>query len=411
MAGKGGDGIVSFRRERTAAKGGPDGGDGGDGGKVILRSDAGLNNLGPIAKQKTYQAEDGAPGGNKKQHGKNGQDVIIPVPAGTIVYEINPKGKRIPIFDFRQNNIEYVIAVGGKGGFGNAHFKSSTRQTPRFSEFGLPGDKKKLVLELKTIADIGLIGLPNSGKSTFLSAVTQAKPKIADYPFTTLIPNLGVAEVGQQRIVVADIPGLIAGASQGKGLGHKFLKHVERTKVLLHLIDINSLDPVKDYQVIRQELKSFSPKLSRKKEVVCLTKLDSTGWQVDSPDLKDYQQKIKRAIKKQKIYTVSAVTGQGIKELLQQLIITSAVTKFEHPVIKTVPPPRPRPTHITRQNNDWLITGSDMERFAAGTDFTNPEAIQRIKDIIIKKGIYKTLDKQGLQSGNKILIGKQSFIW
>lgn len=411
VAGKGGNGIVSFRRGRSIAKGGPDGGDGGHGGNVILRSDSNLNNLGPIAHTKTYRAEDGAPGGHKDQHGKNGHDVIISVPVGTIVYEIDDQGKRIPVFDFKKNNVEHIIAFGGKGGFGNAHFTSSTRQAPRFSEYGLPGETKKLILELKSIADIGLIGLPNSGKSTFLSVVTQAKPKIADYPFTTLVPNLGVAKIGRQRIVIADIPGLIAGASQGKGLGHKFLKHVERTKILLHLIDINTVDPVADYQTIRRELREFSPKLARKREIICFTKLDSTGWPKDSSDLKDYLKKIKQAIKKKKIYSISSITGQGVQDLLKKLIEVAQTSRFDHPVIKTKPSSRSRPSKISQKNGDWLISGSDMERFAAGTDFTNPEAIQRLKDIIRKRGIAKTLEKQGLQSGDKIFIGQQYFIW
>lgn len=322
IAGKGGDGALSFLHEKDRPKGGPDGGDGGRGGNVIFQSDENINTLTDFLRKKKFQAPDGKKGMGNNQYGKDGEDLIIKVPLGTIVNEIQSDGTWKPLLDFSSKNQQEIISYGGKGGYGNAHFVSSVRQVPKFRQLGKSGESKKLVLELKTIAHIGLVGLPNSGKSTFLSTITKARPKIANYPFTTLEPHLGVVYQGKNNLIVADIPGLIAGASQGKGLGHKFLKHIERTKLLLHLMDIQSLDPVKDYFTIKKELSDYSLVLAKKPSIVCFTKLDTTGWKSNSKELKEYIKYFKQQIKnRSKIFAVSSSTHEGLKEIIDYIFI------------------------------------------------------------------------------------------
>lgn len=308
-AGKGGNGLVSFRREKYIPKGGPDGGDGGNGGDVIIMADAHTSDLSQFNRQKRYQAENGQNGMTKNMHGKNADDLVLKVPLGTQVFE---DGKII--HDFIKINDQLILTKGGQGGWGNQHFASSIKQTPRWSKDGLPGESKKISLELKTIADIGLIGLPNAGKSTLLSVITNARPKIADYPFTTLEPNLGAIKTKNKTLIIADIPGLIEGASKGKGLGIKFLKHIERTKILVHVIDALSDDVVRDYKTIRAELKDFSAKLIKKKEIVVLNKIDS----INEKDLKSKISKLKK-IKITPIL-ISAATNQNITEFVNQIM-------------------------------------------------------------------------------------------
>src|SRR3954469_16017283 len=268
-AGKGGDGRSSFRHEKYRAMGGPDGGDGGRGGDIILRVDHNLNTLVAYRNAKTIKAEAGSPGGGNRMHGKNGLDQIIPVPQGTQVWEGD-----VILADLTGVDDEVVIAKGGRGGFGNAHFKSSTRQSPRNAELGEPGEAHSLRLELKMVADVGLVGLPNAGKSTLLSVITNAKPEIADYAFTTLVPNLGVVDVDDYGFLVADIPGLIEGASEGKGLGDEFLRHIERTLVLVHLIDFYNEDLAHAYKTIQGEVKAYKTDLSKRPQVIVLSKID-----------------------------------------------------------------------------------------------------------------------------------------
>lgn len=310
VAGKGGNGAVSFRREKYVPKGGPDGGDGGDGGDIILLCTNQVHTLIDYARKKDWQAENGENGRSKKQTGKDGEDLILRLPPGTVVKE---NGEEI-ICDLVEEGDIYIIAKGGRGGFGNVHFVSATHQAPKEANPGTPGEEKELSLELKLIADVGVIGLPNSGKSTFLSAVSNARPKIAEYPFTTLEPSLGVAKVYEKNIIFADIPGLIEGASKGKGLGVKFLRHIERTKVLLHLIDINSEDLEKDYNIIRGELRSWSDKLGKKTEIVALNKADTLELKIAQKTARDFEKIINK-----KIFLISAVSGQNIKNLLSEL--------------------------------------------------------------------------------------------
>ena len=314
-AGHGGKGCVSFRREKFVPRGGPDGGDGGRGGHVIFRTTRQLNTLLDLRYKKEYDAENGRNGMGSKMHGKDGKDLVILVPAGT---EIKDHETGSVIADLDEDGIEYVAAKGGRGGLGNSNFATATRQVPRFAQPGEEGEESSLTLELKLLADVGLVGLPNAGKSTLISVISAARPKIADYPFTTLIPNLGVAKPeGRRSFVVADIPGLIEGAHTGAGLGFQFLRHVERTSVLLHLVDISEMqesDPVDDLIKINRELELYSPELMKKPQAVVGTKADIAGSGKRLNKLADYC-----AAGSLDFFTVSAATRKGLKKLVSYL--------------------------------------------------------------------------------------------
>lgn len=309
-AGNGGNGSASFRREKYVPKGGPDGGDGGNGGDIYLVCDDNAHTLSDFARQREFKAQRGEDGAAKKRHGGDGNDLELKVPAGTTVTE---QGKIL--FDFTKVGEKLLIAKGGKGGWGNTHFATATHQTPTDFNFGTYGEEKNLELELKIIADVGLVGLPNAGKSTLLSHLTNARPKIGAYPFTTLEPSLGVAKLRDQEIIIADIPGLIEGASKGKGLGDKFLRHIERTKDLIYLLDISSESPKKDYEVLKNELKSWDESLLKKKEIIVLNKADL----MPEKEAQKIAKKISKDTKKD-IILISAVSGAGIKDLLEKLI-------------------------------------------------------------------------------------------
>jgi len=311
-AGKGGDGVVTFRREKYVPKGGPSGGDGGKGGDVILQANNNLHTLLDFRYKKKYSAGNGNSGGSSLKDGKNGDNVIIQVPVGTVVKDFDTKEI---LFDLNVDDKEIILAKGGKGGKGNSKFATPTNQTPRFAEDGKPGEQRKVVLELKLIADVGLVGFPNSGKSTLISKISSARPKIADYPFTTLEPNLGIVKYKDfKSFTVADIPGIIEGASQGKGLGHQFLRHIERTRIILFLIEITSENLKDDFDVLMNELKSYSPELIRKKIIVSLSKADL----VDSKKIKELSQVKFKGIK-DKPFIFSSISGLGLNELLDYL--------------------------------------------------------------------------------------------
>ena len=312
-AGNGGNGAISFRREKFIPKGGPDGGDGGKGGDIIIRCVANLNTLLDFKYTKEFIAQNGENGHGSNSHGKSGEDLIINVPVGTEVYFDDEEEARI---DFMEVGQEVIIAKGGNGGFGNTYFKSSVNQAPRRANPGQEGQEFTLFLKLKILSDVGLIGLPNAGKSTFLSVVTKAKPKIADYPFTTLEPQLGVVSIDDYDFVIADLPGLIEGASEGRGLGDRFLKHTERCSVLLHLIDINSDDIVRDYKTIRKELKKYSPKLFKKDEVIALSKCDSLPEEEREAKKKLIEKEAKKGTK---IFLISSVARIGLTDVLREL--------------------------------------------------------------------------------------------
>ncbi len=312
-AGDGGNGCVSFRREKYVPKGGPDGGDGGNGGSVVLVADQNKNTLLDFAGKHHWRAPRGEAGMGKKMYGVGGEDMVIQVPPGTLVYDTD---KDILIADLDAPEKRVVVARGGKGGRGNFHFKSSTNQTPRYAEPGTEGEERNLRLELKLIADIGLVGMPNAGKSTLLRAISSARPKVADYPFTTLEPQLGIVElVGDRRMVVADIPGLIEGAQHGAGLGHAFLRHIERTKIIVHLLDLfppDGSDPADNYRKIRNELEAFSPELAKKREIIAANKMDLA---VDN----DALEKLKKDLTGKEIFPISGVSRQGVEPLLETL--------------------------------------------------------------------------------------------
>jgi len=310
-AGDGGNGIASFRREKFIEYGGPNGGDGGDGGSVILKAVNGLNTLIDFRFAQHFKSENGDKGGSNNKTGHGGKDLYLRVPLGTQVYA---EDKKTLIYDFTKENEEFILAKGGKGGVGNTKFKSSTNRAPRKFTKGKSGEEISVWLELKIIADVGLIGFPNAGKSSFLTTSTKARPKIADYPFTTLKPNLGVVQFDDKEIVMADIPGLIEGAHKGIGLGDKFLKHVERCKSLLHIIDINEDDLIKKYKIIREELSQYSEKLTKKKEIVVFNKIDLLTEEEKNNKIKEFKKFYKK-----KFFQISILKKQNIKEVLRSL--------------------------------------------------------------------------------------------
>jgi GTP-binding protein len=304
-SGKGGAGAVTFRREKFVPKGGPHGGDGGKGGSVIFVADQNLHTLQDIRYKKSYQADNGAPGSSNQKTGRDGEDVRIRVPLGTLIRDRNTSKVEA---DLVIEGEEFVACPGGKGGKGNVRFKTATRQTPRHAQKGIPGEKRNFTIELKVLADVGLVGLPNAGKSTLLAAVSSARPKIADYPFTTLQPHLGIVKYGEyQSFVMADIPGLIEGASEGKGLGHQFLKHIERTKLLLFLIDTMESDPADTYELLQQELLSHNPDLSKRKHIIVRTKIDTKADHTDWTKMEN------------EYLEISSVSGAGIPALIKRI--------------------------------------------------------------------------------------------
>lgn len=447
QAGKGGDGAVSFRHEIYIPKGGPDGGDGGKGGSIIFRADKDTNTLLDFRFNPEWKAEDGKNGSGTRSAGRAGKDLIIEVPIGTVV-----KRDGVVIADLTRDQEEAVIAKGGDGGFGNAHFKSSTRQTPIIHEVGEPGEAFEAELELKLLADVGLVGLPNAGKSTFLSVVTNAKPEIADYPFTTITPNLGVATVNRRDILIADIPGLIEGASEGKGLGHAFLRHVDRTAVLLHLIDIYNDDAGEAYEIIRNELNKYSD-LKNRPEIIALTKCEG----LDSDIIKMQKDSILEKNKSARIFTISSTAHQGLDELLFALneeiekskanaakmqekeekkspenfdkegiahISLDSPESFENspvestdalPVIK-LNPKNVKNTWEVIENEPFddgtkffTVKGEKIEKFARRTDYDNYESLNRLRDIMKKYGIRAELTSRGAEAESIIEISGHRF--
>lgn len=328
-AGRGGDGSKSFRREKFVPLGGPDGGDGGRGGDVTLLADRNLATLVDLRLRKKNRAEAGQPGGGANKTGRSGTPLVIRVPVGTLVYEANAPEGAEPIADLTADEESVVVAKGGHGGRGNKRFATSTRQTPEFAEDGHPGEARMLRLSLKLIADVGLVGFPNAGKSTLLRRVSGANPKVAEYPFTTLIPNLGVAEVGDRRFVVADIPGLIEGASQGAGLGDRFLRHIERTRVLVHLVDagtalLEERDPIESYEAIRKELGAYAATLLDRHEIVALNKVDLVA---DREALRATEEKL--LARGCSVHRISSATGEGLPALLASVVRTLDATEEE----------------------------------------------------------------------------------
>lgn len=406
-AGKGGDGRVSFRKEKFISRGGPDGGDGGDGGKVILQASTNQDSLAVFRYSKQLKAESGQPGGTNRKHGKSGQDLIVAVPVGTQAKDQDGNILADMVLDKQTT----VIAVGGKGGFGNAHFVNSTRQAPNFADKGEPGQLMKIVLELKMLADVGLVGLPNAGKSTLLRAISNARPKIADYPFTTLNPSVGVVDIpGSPSLLFADIPGLIEGAANGKGLGHDFLRHIERTSVIVHVIDAYSADIVGDYLTIRQELGAYKKELLRRPEIVALNKTEGMDELVKNDLIASLRRTIKS--KNEPIVTISALSGIGLEELInytKSLLDTlkkKQLAKNKQPLMYEYKLPDNELAWQVQpiDKHSFMVTGAQIERFALRTDFNNDQAVARLLDILKKRGIIHALVRHGINPGDKIVI-------
>ena len=407
-AGDGGNGAVSFRHEIYVDKGGPDGGDGGNGGDVIFKASRNQNTLASFRFQKLVAAKDGRPGSKRRRHGRRGDSLTVYVPVGTVI--INQEGDELA--DMLEDGQEVIIARGGKGGFGNAHFTSSTRQAPRVAEKGELGEELELTLELKMIADVGLVGLPNAGKSTFLASVTSAKPEIANYPFTTLRPNLGVVDIDQASLLLADIPGLIEGASNGKGLGDEFLRHVERTGVLLHLIDSYHPDVTEAYTTIQKELAEYKVDLSKRPQIVALTKVEG----LDEDIVQDQRDQLSKVVvpKDTPLFAISSKSKQSVKELLRLLEQTVRTERAEREEIEAAEPKLPVITlpdneqawHIEVTKKGFVVTGRKIERFAQRTDFDSPHGRQRLRDIMKKMGILHGLVRQNIEAGDDIIVGK-----
>ncbi|PIR54794.1 GTPase ObgE [Candidatus Peregrinibacteria bacterium CG10_big_fil_rev_8_21_14_0_10_36_19] len=411
-AGKGGDGCVSFRREKFIAKGGPNGGDGGNGGDVIIRVDKNLNTLNHLAHKKLFKGNNGEPGKGKDMHGRNGEPFIISVPPGTMIFN---EDKSQLLADLGADQEEISIAKGGIGGMGNARFVSSTNQVPRLAEIGEPGESKEIVMELKLIAEVGIIGLPSAGKSTLISVISNAKPKIAAYHFTTLAPNLGVVKHRNQTTVVADIPGLIEGASEGRGLGHQFLKHVSRTRLLIHVIDGSLPNPGENYTTIRKELEKFDKKLAKTEEILVINKTDI----IPADELKKIEKELKKVSKKKEIFKISAAAHQGLEPL--QDIMFAKLAEIEKVDIE-IEKPKDLPIltphldteryHIKKietegEHQIFHITGKRIEQVAIMTDIKNPQGLERMYHFIAKMGIQKSIERKGATFGDIIMIGEK----
>ena len=405
-AGKGGDGCLSFRREKFIEFGGPNGGCGGRGGDVILQAEPNLTTLLELAYNPHIEAQNGEKGGTYNKTGRAGEDKIIRVPCGTIV-----KQDGRVIADLTQAGQQFTVARGGMGGRGNQSFKTRNNTAPHIAENGQPGEEVTLILELKVLADLGLVGFPNAGKSTFLSRISAARPRIADYPFTTLNPNLGITLHKGISVATADLPGIIEGASEGKGLGHQFLKHIERTRVLLHLVDPDGFDGMsaeKSVKVIEEELKAFDKKLFAKPRIIVVNKMDL-------PEAKKAYETIKKKFKKHKVMLMSAATGEGVDKVLDEVVKILAATPVEQPVIeeKTAATHKVEPIFsIERDENDVIhITGKKVVEFIAMTNFNQPEAVARLRGIFKKIGLEKALLKYGVEDGDTLIVGGREFEW
>lgn len=405
-AGDGGNGSVSFRQEKFVDRGGPDGGDGGNGGDIILVASRNQNTLAAFRYKKLHKAGSGEPGTKRRRHGKNGLDLEVAVPVGTVV--ITTDGEILA--DMVSDGQKAVILKGGIGGFGNTHFVSSTRQAPRVAEKGEAGQSVEAILELKMLADVGLVGLPNAGKSTLLSVVSNAKPEIANYPFTTLHPNLGVVDIdSKDSLLFADIPGLIEGASKGKGLGDEFLRHLERTSILIHLIDAYSEDVTKDYKTIMGELAAYKVDLSTRPQIVALTKTEG----LDKKSLDKQVKKLQKITPHgTQVLAISSASGQGIKELLRQVQKLAAKTRKKTTAKKQKDLPvislkeDENTWQIQKSKGRFVVLGKKIERFATRTDFADFHGEARLRDIMHKMGIMKELQRQGIEAGQKINVGE-----
>ena len=391
--GRGGDGSASMRSEPFKPKGGPDGGDGGRGGDVIVRVTAGVHDLSWLADHPHQRAGDGRPGARARRDGANGKDLVVTVPDGTII--VDEQGL---LADLVGEGSEVVGARGGRGGRGNVRFATARNRLPKSAESGEEGEERRLRLELRTVADVGLVGLPNAGKSTLLARLTAARPKVADYPFTTLTPNLGVARADAERFVVADIPGLVEGAHAGKGLGHRFLRHVMRCRALVLVVDLSAPDPPADLATLREELRVYDPELAERPSIVTGTKADL----VDEPE---------EASRILGGSAVSAVTGQGMaafEERLERLSRTASAAEPPRSPYVVLRPGRARFT-VAREGSGWRVTGRNVERWVRETDLDDEGQVARLQRRLIKEGVERQLAKLGARRGDEVRISDRAF--
>jgi GTP-binding protein len=406
-SGKGGDGIVHFHKEKYVNRGGPDGGDGGKGGDVIIKVAPHLNTLLAFRHQNKFIGEDGKKGGTSNKSGKSAPDLVIPVPAGTMVFDAETGDL---LGDLTDTDQTLLVCPGGRGGRGNTHFANSRRQAPRIAEKGEPGSEKYLRLELKLIADIGIVGMPNAGKSSLLASVSNARPKIADYPFTTLIPNLGVSQLDKDTsLILADIPGLIEGAHLGIGLGDAFLRHIQRTRVLIHVIDGLSEEPFADYSQINSELALFDPQLAKKPQIVVLNK-------VDLPDVLKKIPVIRKQFEKHNIQIIgiSAVSHENLNKLLWQtheLLSNTPQLEFSIPLPVYRPGANLADFKIIHISNGWQVSGHAIERAAAMTYWEYDDSIRRFQRIMVSMGVDKALRDAGVKEGENVIIGNHELTW
>ena len=411
IAGDGGMGCTSFRREKFVPMGGPDGGNGGRGSNIVFVGDKSLKTLVDLRFQKIIKGKKGENGMGSNKYGKNSEDIIIKVPLGTTVYDDDTN---LIVSDIVEDNQSVIVAHGGRGGRGNKAFATHENPAPKFSENGEQGEIKYLRCELKVLADVGLIGMPSVGKSTFLSVISSAKPKIASYHFTTLSPNLGVVKLGSDSFVVADLPGLIEGASEGVGLGHKFLKHVERTKIIAHVIDMagtEGRDPYDDYVAIRKELESFSPKLLTKEEIIIANKMDGDK-------AKENLEEFKKKIKNKNIFEVTALINEGLDEVINKL---SELTKsiedtnlYDDEVVEShvlYKFKKEKPFTIVKDKDVYVIKGDAVEKLFRMTNFNTEEAYERFSNKLRRMGIDEELEKMGIQDGDTVRIFDFEFEW
>ena len=407
-SGNGGDGMISFRREKHVPYGGPDGGDGGDGGDIIFAGNRHLNSLMRFNRQAHFKAEHGTHGGKQNRSGKRGETLRIEVPSGTVIRDAETGAV---LADITSEDQEITVLQGGKGGRGNSHFASSVNQAPRIAERGEPGAELWVTLELKLIADVGIVGVPNAGKSTLLSVISGASPKIANYPFTTLQPNLGVVEMDDfETFVVADIPGLIEGAASGVGLGHDFLRHVERTRVLIHLLDGSASEPLVDWAMINQELAMYDIAMEERPQLVVLNKMDL-------PDAVAWEPLIEEEIKKAgyPFMSISAATGQNVRQMLyrvRQMLDEAPPAKTRHDdEIAVIRAANDEGFTIEREGADWRVRGKQIERVAAMTYFEFDATLVRFQKILESMGISKALEEAGVQVGDIVHIGEEELEW
>ncbi|BFL47416.1 GTPase ObgE [Lactonifactor longoviformis] len=408
-SGKGGDGHVSFRRELYVPNGGPDGGDGGKGGDVIFEVDEGLNTLGDYRHKRKYAAQDGEEGGKRRCHGGNGQDIVLKVPEGTVIKEAQ-SGKVIA--DMSGENCRQVVLRGGRGGKGNQHYATATMQVPKYAQPGQAAQELDVILELKVIADVGLVGFPNVGKSTFLSRVTNARPKIANYHFTTLNPNLGVVDLeGTDGFVIADIPGLIEGASEGLGLGHQFLRHIERTRVIIHMVDAASTegrDPIEDIHKINKELEAYNPEIAKRPQVIAANKIDALYQEGEDPVeaiRKEFEPKGVR------VFAISAVSGQGVKELLYYVKELLDHTELEPIVFEQEFFPEDvliaenLPYTVVKSEEDphiFIVEGPKIEKMLGYTNLDSEKGFAFFQKFLKEGGILADLEKAGIEEGDTV---------